>query len=115
MSSQKREVASLNTAKQFSDFVNSHKYVVVKVTADWCGPCREVDKEMIKILQSNDQVAFRKINIVAWHRDVAKKYLQNASGLPYLKIYSKKGKRIGEVAGLDLKKLNKIITKGSKE
>ena len=34
--SQKRAIVSLTTAKEFSSFVSQHKYVIVKVTADWC-------------------------------------------------------------------------------
>ena len=85
------------------------KVTVIDFFADWCGACRKVDKEMIEILKVNPDVSLRKINIVDWESPAAKKYLKNIPGLPHLRIYSKKGSKIGEVTGLNLKELNKLI------
>ena len=40
--STERVIVSLNTAKQFSEFIQIHKYVVVRATADWCAPCQRI-------------------------------------------------------------------------
>ena len=49
--SQKRAIVSLTTAKEFSNFISQHKYVVVKVTADWCGPCKRIKPLCIQQIQ----------------------------------------------------------------
>ena len=49
--SQKRAIVSLTTAKEFSNFISQHKYVVVKVTADWCGPCQRIKPLCINQIQ----------------------------------------------------------------
>ena len=37
-----REIVSLTTAKEFSNFINNHKYVIVKAEAEWCAPCKRI-------------------------------------------------------------------------
>ncbi len=31
---------NLKTREEFRQFINKHDYIVVKVTATWCGPCK---------------------------------------------------------------------------
>ena len=38
----KRVMVSITTPKEFSTFIQEHKYVVVKAEADWCNPCKRI-------------------------------------------------------------------------
>ena len=92
----------------------ANKVTVFDFSAKWCGPCRVVDKAMSAVLQSDPEVAFRKINIVNWETPAAKRYLKNVPSLPYVIVYGHDGKRVDAIAGLDLKRLHKAIAKGKK-
>lgn len=88
------------------------KVTVFDFYAVWCGPCREVDREMRSILESAPDVALRKINVVDWESPIAGRYLKRVSALPYVVVYGADGKKVATIAGLDLKKLRRAIEKG---
>lgn len=82
--------------------------------AVWCAPCRQVDAHLFPMLGQRKDLALRKLNVVSWETPLAARYLKDASGLPFIVIYGKDGKRVATVEGFDLKKLDKAIAAASK-
>ena len=101
-------------AVAIDDHLVPGKVTVVDFWAEWCLPCKEVDREMAEILAVSSDVALRKIDVVDWQTPVAEQYLRRASGLPYLLVFDKNAKRIAVVEGLDLKRLRRAISKGQR-
>lgn len=87
------------------------KVTVFDFYAEWCGPCKDVDREMLAILRKDGDVALRKLNAEDWDSPVAKSYLAKVPSLPYVIIYSKQGARVAAISGLDLDALRAAIAK----
>lgn len=81
--------------------------------AVWCAPCRKVDAHVFALLGKRSDMAVRKLNVVSWETPLAKRYLQDVPGLPYVVVYGKSGKRVAAVAGLDLGALDRAIAEAS--
>ena len=48
-----------------------------------------------------------------WESPVAKQYLTKVSELPYVIVYSKRGRRVEAISGLELDRLHAAIDQGA--
>ncbi|WP_052517973.1 thioredoxin family protein [Archangium violaceum] len=77
------------------------KVTVFDFYADWCPPCRKVDAHMFPLLNTRQDIAYRKLNVVSWDSPLAKRHLGQVENLPYLVVYGKDGKLVRAVKGFD--------------
>ncbi|MEZ6087923.1 MAG: thioredoxin family protein [Pirellulaceae bacterium] len=76
----------------FAKQVEGPGVVLVKFGANWCGPCRMMDKELENV---KGHVKIVKIN-VDHNRDLSRKF--RVSGIPHTVLF-KNGKPVGEKVG----------------
>ena len=73
------------TAAEFREIAQNHPYVVVKFSANWCGPCRQLSP-IIKLVEPNfPQIEFLEIDI-DHERDLAVEF--GVRGLPNIVFIS---------------------------
>lgn len=87
------------------------KVTIFDFYADWCAPCRKVDRHVYGLLKSRGDIAYRKINMVSWDTPIAKRYLAKVPTMPHAIVYGRDGKALGAVSGLDLPALDALIAK----
>ena len=80
------------------------KYTVFDLYADWCGPCRVVDRQLREIVEHRDDIAVRKLNVVDFESPLAREQGSKLRALPYLVVFSPAGKRT-DLVGNDADKL----------
>lgn len=90
------------------------KVTVVDFSAIWCEPCRKLDEHMAKLLAARSDVAYRKLDIGDWDTPLAKRYLRSVPALPYVIVFGADGLKVGEIAGLDLDRVDQAIAKAAK-
>jgi thiol-disulfide isomerase/thioredoxin len=98
-----KDVADLKT------LLVAGKITVVDFYADWCGPCRDVDKHVKEILARRSDVAYRRLDVVDWDSPLAQHYIKDVPNLPYVLVFAADGHRIDAISGLDLARLDKAI------
>jgi thiol-disulfide isomerase/thioredoxin len=89
------------------------KVTVFDFFAHWCGPCKDVDLFLHEQLRARPDLAVRKINIMSWESDVARRYLSGVEALPFAIVFGKHGEKVAEVRGLDLAALARALEEGS--
>ncbi len=77
------------------------KLTVFDFWAEWCKPCKQLDREMTAIAHRYPgKLAIRKVNIVDWDSDAAARYMKpGAFDLPHVKIFGPDGRMIVERSG----------------
>jgi thiol-disulfide isomerase/thioredoxin len=89
----------------------SGKITIVDFYAEWCGPCREVDKHVKELLNTRGDIAYRRLDVVDWDSPLAAHYMKNVSSLPYVVVLDGKGAQVDAISGLDLPRLDTAIAR----
>jgi thiol-disulfide isomerase/thioredoxin len=90
------------------------KVTVFDFYADWCAPCREVDRHMFGLIAKGHDLALRKLNVLSWETPLAKRHLATTPNLPLLVVFGKDGKLVSTIYGFDLPGLDAAIALGAK-
>ncbi len=89
------------------------KVTVFDFYADWCAPCRNVDRHLFGLIAKGQDLAVRKLNVFSWETPLAKRHLANTPNLPLLVVFGKDGKRVESISGFDLVALDAAIAAGA--
>jgi thioredoxin 1 len=93
---------------ELKDAIGENDAVVVKFGADWCGPCRVIEKSIENIEQSYvDTALFLEVNVDEADEDfVANSGIRNIPVLQYFKNGEMVDKTVGLITEQDI--INKI-------
>jgi thioredoxin 1 len=97
----------VKTLTELQNILNENKLVVLKFSADWCGPCKRIAPEMEKLAEQNCDIAFCHIDVDE-SSDIAIEY--NISAMPTIK-FIKECKVAGEIVGADMSTIMKGVEK----
>jgi thiol-disulfide isomerase/thioredoxin len=101
------EVVSHGQQTDISKHLALGNVTIVDFYADWCGPCKVVDPTIKQLVQSDPEIAVRKIDIVNWGSPVATQY--HVSTLPRVEVYGRKGQLVGTVRGADSDQVRQYV------
>lgn len=83
------------TDTELTDLCAQHDLVVVDLYADWCGPCKRMEPELVEAAELLPEVQFVKINIDDYPA-IAKQF--SVQSIPTNLIFSS-GKLVGRLVG----------------
>ena len=109
-------VAALNSTADFDSTLTSNQIVVIDFYATWCGPCKGTIFAILFLFWATSPkfeelshvyttAKFIKVDVDVLS-DVAQKCEIRA--MPTFQVY-RGGKKVGEVVGADIKKLEEVI------
>ena len=55
---------SVTDLTSFQTFIKENNYVIVKVSADWCGPCKRIESDVSKMCETlNDTIKYITLDV----------------------------------------------------
>ena len=76
------------------------KSTIIEFSADWCMPCKVLEKKLVSYMTENEGIALRKVNIVDWESVVAKTKLKGVDAIPYVIVFDSSGKEVYRGTGI---------------
>lgn len=53
----------LKTVEEYNDFVASNPINLIKIGAEWCGPCRVLQNTLVEVALTNPNIRLREIDV----------------------------------------------------
>lgn len=100
-------ITDVTNVSQLEELFIQHEYVVVKFSAEWCGPCKRIHPlyERLSNTEKYNSVCFLHIDVDEV-RDICDKY--NVEGMPTFILFHK-GEEVERFAGANESKLNNML------
>eukprot|EP00744_Colponema_vietnamica_P018930 GILI01026747.1.p1 GENE.GILI01026747.1~~GILI01026747.1.p1 ORF type:complete len:115 (-),score=3.80 GILI01026747.1:58-372(-) len=92
-------------SEQFKDYVNRDAVAVICFSAVWCGPCRQISKDLDKLAFEFPSANFLKVDADS-NPDIFQKC--SVTVLPTFLVV-RQGKELGHVIGADVKGLKALL------
>lgn len=104
-------ITVIQNKSQFDEQLDKNELVMIKFTASWCGPCKQIQPLVEKAEEKHTQVAFVEVDVDKY-RDIAANY--EISSMPTFVFLHQKNE-IARVRGSDANalntKLNELVAK----
>ncbi len=85
------EVLSHGAAYELEPKVKAGVITVFDFYAEWCPPCKKLNKSLINLKQSyGERLVIYKLDIVSWESELVKQF--GITDLPHLRVYGEDGK-----------------------
>lgn len=100
-----REIKHIETTEERNDIIEKNDMVVIKYSAEWCGPCKKIGPEYLSMCQNDiDGVIYCEEDVDA---DLGP-YADEIKSIPAFHIFNK-GKFISSCKGSNMEVLAKLI------
>jgi len=89
------------------------KITVVDYWAEWCSPCHFLEKRLQHLLNSDPNMALRRVNVGKWDNAAARQATAEfrLEALPYVRVYDARGKFVDDVTGGSWDQFLKVLEK----
>jgi len=89
------------------------KITLVDYWAEWCSPCHFLEKRLQHLLNSDPNMALRRVNVGKWDNAAARQATAEfrLEALPYVRVYDAHGKFVDDVTGGSWDQLLKVLEK----
>ena len=95
------------TEATFSDTIQDGGIVLIDFWAEWCGPCRMIGPEFVKLSNEYQNVVFLKVDVDQVESVAAS---CGISAMPTFQVF-KDGKKVDELVGASKEKLLELVQK----
>eukprot|EP00554_Chaetoceros_debilis_P006145 CAMPEP_0194078876 /NCGR_PEP_ID=MMETSP0149-20130528/5172_1 /TAXON_ID=122233 /ORGANISM="Chaetoceros debilis, Strain MM31A-1" /LENGTH=196 /DNA_ID=CAMNT_0038760211 /DNA_START=118 /DNA_END=705 /DNA_ORIENTATION=+ len=100
--------STVDSMTQFQNLLSNYEFVIVKFTADWCGPCKRIHPLFLALAEKNlenDRVMFVSVDVDD-AEDIAGQC--EVKAMPTFQCY-KEGKKFKEFSGASDEKLEAMV------
>ena len=111
----KLDIVSFDGAKkiELKTIAVPGKITVVDYWAEWCSPCHFLEKRLQHLLNSDPNMALRRVNVGKWDNAAARQATSEfrLEALPYVRVYDARGKFVDDVTGGSWDQFLKVLEK----